>query len=234
MDEIKTSFKFDISSFSLDNSGLDMNLNLNKKFNTRYVKPKYIPERKESQIKYRYAIDLARALELSKGMRIHCVVDGTFIFGDFIEALLTERNIGVTKMTICTLSLSEANVDSLHNLLISGHLKVLNIIVSDFFYSHERNNLIPYLYEKLDINETFQLAVCRSHMKVTTMQTDKGNKIVIHGSANMRSSDNLEQFTIEEGEELHNFYNDMFDEILINYGTINKTIRGKTLWDLIT
>jgi len=54
---------------------------------------------------------------------------------------------------------------------------------------------------------------------------------VMHGSANLRSSGNIEQFTMEDNEELYNFYDEVFVSILERYRTINKQLRGNELWD---
>ena len=53
---------------------------------------------------------------------------------------------------------------------------------------------------------------------------------MIHGSANLRSSGNIEQFTIEDNAQLYDFYNEIYSNILDRYATINKQIRGKDLW----
>lgn len=226
MDEIKTNFKINIKDF-------DINIKVRNNFNSRYVKPKYCPEIKESRLKYKNAASLADEIILSKSMRYFVVVDGTFIFGDLIEALLVKNNIRCKKLTICTLSMSENNIDSLSNLIEAGYILELNIIISDFFYSHERHNLIKYMYEKLDIDNKFQLAVASSHMKVTTFETMAGSKVVVDGSANLRSSSNLEQLRIEENADVYDFVDKISDDIILKYSTIKKSLRRNTLWNAI-
>ncbi len=199
----------------------------------RYTKPK-VYSVKPNLVLYDNADKLARELTVNKGERADVIVAGSFIFGDFIEAYIVQRNAKIKKMTISTLSLSQENVDSLHNLVAGGFVDELNLIVSAYFYSNEFRALIPYIYQELDINNRFQLAVVGTHTKTCTFETLGGRKIIIHGSANLRSSGNLEQFTVEENEELYHFYNDYTDRIIEAYKTINKPIRGKTLWDTLT
>lgn len=103
-------------------------------------------------------------------------------------------------MTITTLSLSQNNIDSLHNLMEGGYIGELNLIVSVYFWAHEIHQLIPYIYRQLDINDRFQLCVGGIHTKTTQFETMGGRKVIIHGSANLRSSGSVEQFTIEENE----------------------------------
>ena len=199
---------------------------------TRYVKPKLFAL-KSSQILYDNAVQLAQTTDLWETKRYDVIVNGNFIFGDYIEAFLKTYNVKCLKMTLSTLSLSQENVDSLENLIRGGYIEQLDLIVSAYFYSHERSSLIPYIYKNLDIDNRFQLAVAGIHTKTCSFQTLGGRFVVIHGSANMRSSGNIEQITIEENSELYNFYDSIFSNIVERYKTINKPIRGKQVWEAI-
>lgn len=86
---------------------------------TRYMTP-HIAEASSICVRYRFAEQLATALKVQEGMRADAIVDGTFIFGDFIEAFVTTHNVFCEKMIISTLSLSQNNVDSLVNLVRGG------------------------------------------------------------------------------------------------------------------
>lgn len=137
-------------------------------------------------------------------------------------------------MTISTLSMNQNNVDSLANLMHGGYIGELNLIISVYFWANERSSLIPYIYEKLDIDNRFQLAVAGVHTKTCQFVTDGGRKVVMHGSANLRSSGNVEQFTMEENPELYDFYDEKFNLVLAKYGTIKKAIRSNELWNTIS
>jgi hypothetical protein len=190
---------------------------------------------RSKNVKYKNAKSLAKEIEIKKDERYFCIIDGSFIFGDFIEAFIYERAMEVEVLTLSTLSMSQENIDSFKNLLNLGYIKQLNIIVSDFFYSHERNGLVKYMYEQLDINDDFQLSVCRTHTKICMFETkmNGGRKYVIHGSANLRSSDNIEQFMIEENEQLYDFNKEFHDKIIENFATVKKSLRGAKLFNLI-
>lgn len=218
--------EFDLSAFDMT-SGEDG-------IETRYMKPKIYEGIKGTNIKYDNAVKLARELRFEAGGRFNAIVSGAFIFGDFIEAFVTEHNIKIPKMTITTLSMSQDNVDSLANLMDGGYIDELNLIISHYFFANERQGLIPYIYQQLDKGDRFQLAVAGTHTKTVTFETLGGKKVVMHGSANLRSSANLEQFTIEDNAELYDFYNEFQDRILDRYKTIKKPIRVRPLWDLIT
>ena len=46
---------------------------------------------------------------------------------------------------------------------------------------------------------------------------------------NLRSSDNIEQFDIEENEELFNYSDEFLSKIVTEYQTINKNVGGKKI-----
>lgn len=160
-------------------------------------------------------------------------MSGDFIFGDFLESLILDWNIDIKELTISTLALSQNNVDSLKNILLFTEVEKLNLIVSRYFYGHEIKKLIPYIYKELDFDNRFQLGICDNHSKIAQFETVKGAKVVIYGSANMRASQNIEQFTVEENKEIYDFNKSYFDLILEKYQTIKKPIGYKDLISLI-
>lgn len=188
---------------------------------SRYLKPTIEEEVKEEFLQYSKAQKLADDISIESGSRHYVFVNGKFYFGDFLEALITGKDYQVKTLTISTLSMNENNIDSLANIMNGGYCDKLNLIVSHYFYSHERGNLIPYLYQELDKENRFQLVVCRSHCKIALIELYSGEKIVIHGSANLRSSGNVEQMMIEENKELYDF-NYEYQRTMINrYKTID-------------
>ena len=219
---MKTDFNFDL------NIDVDIDIDLSTEKRYKIIKPKNTRLKK---VNYKNAITFANEIIIEKNSRYFCFIDGSFIMGDFIEAYLTTHKKRA-KITLSTLSLSLENVDSFANLIKSEYIAELNIIVSDYFYSHEKNNIIRYMYEVLDIKDNFQLAVCRTHTKITLIEFED-KKVVISGSANLRSSDNLEQISIEENNELFNFNNIVHQDIIKEYKTINKSIKTKKLWQVV-
>lgn len=217
--------------FSIDNfSGVSINADLE---NSRYITPKVavVPKR---HVLYENAKKLAHDIDLTSTPRYDVIVGGNFIFGDFVEAFLVRNNCQARRMVINTLSLSQENVDSLHNLLLGDYIIDLEICTSTFFYNKERHTLVPYIFEKLDIDDRFQLSICDTHMKTVTILTDGGKYIVIHGSANFKSNGAIEQFTIEMNKDLYEFYNSITDKIREAYSVIQKGIQKQALYKIIT
>ena len=227
MENFNLDFDFDFESFS------NIEIDLNVEFESKYIKPPKTKKLTYKKLKYSKAEKLAKELNFKELDRAFVIVNGSFIFGDFIEAFIVENQINVLEMTISTLSYSKDNIDSLKNLFDADYIQELNIIVSDYFYSHEKNKLIKYTYDQFE-NNNFQLATAGTHCKICQFKTEGNKHIIIHGSVNLRSSGNIEQFVIEDNKELYNFNKEYQDRIIEKYKTINKTIRSENLWHQVT
>jgi hypothetical protein len=92
---------------------------------------------------------------------------------------------------------------------------------------------MPYLYEKLDVDNKLQVAVASVHTKIAMIRTQCGKKITIHGSANMRTSSNIEQIVIEAGEDIYDFCYGIHASIVEMHKTINKPVRRNALWQAV-
>lgn len=200
---------------------------------TRYMQPRL---KNPVTVNFSHAKDLANAMPLEKGANLYGFVSGNFIFGDILEALAM-RGVYAVECYICTLSMSEDNVDSLKNVLLMKRCEALNVIVSHYFYAHERNRLIPYMYQELDHDDIFQLAVAGIHSKIMLIKSYTGLHLTIHGSANMRSSMNIEQLHMVEDAPLYEFNKRFMDDIIAAYKTIDKKkskgLRGDRLWQRV-
>ena len=210
---------FDIPDFDSDMFGMDSDINLQ----TRHHRPARCKSIPDSKVKYRNAQALAKELKCERDMWHVCIIDGSFVAGDFIEAFVKQNNLHAKHISISTLSLNQENVDSLGNLLFDGWCDEIDLIVSDGFWANYKNDIIPYIYAELDTPaNSFQLAVARVHTKVTLIETHCGMKIVFRGSANLRSSACIEHLEIQENEGIFKFFDDFHGEIIKAFSTINK------------
>ena len=233
----KTDFAFNQNAFS----GLRPDAMPSIFDEPRYSAPRPCKDVPEELTNYARAEDMARSMALAPGCRHYQMVSGAFIFGDFIEALLRSQHIQAVEMTISTYSLSRNNIDSLRGLMDSGHIQKLNLIISAGQHSHEIHTLVPYLLKQLDIEDRFQYAAAGTHCKLCIFQTLAGNKVVMHGSANLRSSGNIEQFMLEENPALYDFNHAYQQRILSRYAVITHgqprpskhTLRHSPLWNQV-
>ena len=199
---------------------------------SKYIKPRQQKQFPSNFIKFQNAQDLAKKIDLQSKENLFCIVDGSFVFGDFILAFLHYHNIKAVRMDISTLSLSMHNIVGLETFMKKGYIENLNFLIGYYFYAHERKGLMEAVYERLDFDNKLQVSVCRNHMKSVTILTDRGNKIVIHGSANLRSSDNLEQFSLEFDSDKYDFITNFNDNLINEFKTIQKPITNKQILNL--
>lgn len=197
---------------------------------TDLVKIKRYPRPKT--VKYEYAADLAKNIpDLDDCEAIFAVVSGNFIFGDFIESLMVEKNYFAEEIIVATLSLGQENVDSLKNIRDGDYVDEMALIVSDYWYAHERRKEggVPYIMDMLG-GDKFRFAAAGLHTKITLIRTQCGKHLVLHGSANLRSSRNMEQVCIENNRDLYMFNREWTEKILTHFSATPKSLRGGKLW----
>lgn len=227
----RSDIDFNISDFDLVNDS-------DKISESRYKRPKTYGSIKR-RVMYEHAVDFAKELEFERGMHTFAFVSGNFIFGDLFEALVDVGKIDIKSIMLQTLSVSQENIDSLRNLqVMCPKMERMDIILSAYFYSHELSKaegLVPYLYEQLDNGDILQVAFGSIHSKIVTIETVAGNKLVFHGSANMRSSRNVEHICVEQDDGLFEFIEGFGRRIIEAYGTIDRTkpVRGGELWQAV-
>jgi len=202
---------------------------------TDMVSVRRYPRPTPNQVKYEHAAAMAANMpDLDEGNALYAVVSGNFIFGDFLEALMVEKNYLATEMLVATLSLGKENVDSLRNLRQGGYVENLSLLVSDFWFAHERRAMggVPYIEQTLG-GDTFSFAAAAIHTKITLIKTDCGRHLVLHGSANLRSSRNVEQFVIENNSRLFDFNHRWISRLMTAFSTTQKSTRGAQLWQQV-
>lgn len=210
----------------------------------RIIQPRIAKGELTKAVLFENAQQFAEQIDLSGETRTYAWIDGSFVFGDIVEALVTQRNVGVKNLYIASLSFSQENVDSLKNVMIlmGDALERIVLVMSGYQYSHEKYGLVPYMYQELDDPKNrVQIAFGGWHTKIITLETPLGNTLTIHGSANLRSSNSIEQIMVEvNNRELHEFNAGIMDEIAQQFGTINHSvdyhkfhrIEGKEAWEV--
>lgn len=192
---------------------------------------------------WEHARDMARDLVIDNEHETFAFASGNFVFGDLIEALVDARKLTIRTLGIQTLSMSDENIDSLRNVLEMQPVERLDLVLSDYWYAHEshKTGLVPYLFEELDLDGLgLRVAFAGVHCKVVTIETLRGNHLTMHGSANLRSSGNVEQLHISPDDGLYEFCDNMTQRMLDAYDVVNqgsrkrkKSVRRAKLWQAV-
>jgi len=202
-----------------------------------YKKPKELRPCHDKYIKFEYAADFVKSFKFppNDGEFIYAIVSGSFIFGDILLPIAA-RSGGGHRMDICTLSMSKENIDMFYQMFSEGHIREANFILSDYFYAHERGKggLFHYLVDSLVKPQKWpvKISIASVHTKIV-MFKNKEYDIIISGSANLRSSANVEQFEMRNSPGLYEFNREWMDKIHEKFDVVKKPIRSRNLGGII-
>jgi hypothetical protein len=147
---------------------------------------------------------------------IHTLTTGRrFSVGAALYAL-ADKLRPVDKLDIATLSYSKRNVAQLLDLLDSGTVRNMTLLVSKFFAQHFRE-LLDYTREEFQARRQ-RVACARSHAKVAVFHFADGRAIVCESSGNLRANGNWEQLTLINSPELAEFHSRWITK-LVNHVT---------------
>lgn len=181
-----------------------------------------IPKLRTEPAAFENAEEMADRIDIKKDY--FAFVSGGFIFGDFIEALCFKKRLAPSEIYITTLGMSGDNIDSIVNLVDYLGAKKVNLIISHYFQNVERHNLIPYM-EREFAGRNINVSVLQSHCKMVLIFSEQAN-IMISGSANLSSSNNVEQFIITHDESAIAYAKEKLDNIIDRF-TVYNGIDGK-------
>lgn len=200
--------------------------------------------RRPKAVCYERAEDFARALTIDAATETFAYVAGGFVFGDFIEALVEQRRVSVRRMGMQMLSMNDENIDSLRNVVEMSGTERLDLCLSGYWYATEmrKGGVVPYLFEQLDLEGLeLHVAIAEVHCKVVTIETWAGHHLTMHGSANLRSSNSVEQLHISPDDGLYGFCDGVTQRIVAAYDILRQEKRqykarrlgGKRLWHAV-
>jgi hypothetical protein len=146
------------------------------------------------------------------GDQVHGITSGDFVMGDLIGQVV-KRFGSPRRITISTLSLSVKNAELLARVLESSVDLEIELLISHYFQS--TNGDIFRAIESL-LSEKFPgrfaVTVGRSHAKILLFDYS-ASAWVVETSANLRSSNNIEQFVISNDRALLDFHRGWILEI---------------------
>lgn len=146
--------------------------------------------------------------------RLHCMLRGDFVLCDLIPLIIAHRG-ACPHLRVATLGLSAANAEQLANLHAGGLIARITLVASHYFQQVDKTTTFQQVQSILAGRA--ELVICRSHAKVILIPTTSGDFYVLEGSANLRSSDNLEQMLVTNDQETHDFHASWIDALATEY-----------------
>jgi hypothetical protein len=93
------------------------------------------------RVEFRNAKKAAEKIDFTPNSRTIMFVDGSFIFGDLIEAIFTTKKIKTKEIHISSLSFNNENLGSLYNAVKYGAIGKIVLYISHGFFAHERGEV---------------------------------------------------------------------------------------------
>jgi len=199
----------------MDDFTIDLDFGFgDKKTKNEFIKIKH--QIKDKQVFYKKAYDLVDSIQINKNETVYVMLTGDFIFGDFIGAFIQNNSLDVKELTIISLSGGKEIYEMLEELMIKGWVKKINLVLSGYYLRTEKTKHSATIQQLEDVskrNKEFNIFYTNTHQKITLIETVKGGKVTMHGSANLKSSQSLEQLMIQENAELYDFNYKYFETL---------------------
>lgn len=146
------------------------------------------------------------------GESLHGVISGKYALWQIVPALIEATGQKISELYLCTLSYSKANAAELLDLVDSGQVKRVTLLVSYYFKAQNRelyDSLVPEL-----LSRGHRVLSMRTHAKIFLMKMSRGTRYVVESSANMRSCKNVEQFCLTRCPRLYRFHQTWLEDEL--------------------
>lgn len=203
-------------NLQLDDLDFDFNLEPDKDSN-KFIKLEN-HNVKNKDVFYENAQKLVHDINIQRGECVYVNLAGNFIFGDFIGAFITCNSLDVAELTVISLSGAIDNFEMLDELMNNGYVEKINLVLSKYYLRTEQkkhSKTIQFLSDLIDKHKgLFNVYYADNHSKSVLIRTKKGGYVSMHGSANLRSSTNIEQMIIQENKELYDFNYSFFKNLI--------------------
>lgn len=147
------------------------------------------------------------------GESFHLVTEKRYSLMHVIPATLQlAAPIALKRLTVITLSFSQANMVDLLTLFDSGQVAHIDFLYSIYFKSNEKDNCERLAYELT--TRGCRVFAGLIHAKILLMELDDGRALVAEASANLRSCSSVEQITLTHDRALLEFHSQWVETVL--------------------
>jgi hypothetical protein len=165
---------------------------------------------------FREARELLPYLPMAEGEATHAIMNGRYDLCILLAAILEFCCSGVQRLRVATLSFNGRNTAEMTGFLRSGRVETLHLLCSDFFRAHNKAEYAEARQAAEAFPGRWRIAAARNHAKVITL--DYGpRKLVLEGSANLRTNGNREQLLIVQDGALHDWHAGWIDGMVTRY-----------------
>lgn len=148
------------------------------------------------------------------GEASHVLMQGQFDLMVLLAAILNSHCGMVQHLRIATLSFNDRNTTEMVELLRENKVERFTLLCSEFFRDNNKAEFARASDEVKLFDGRWKLAAARNHAKV--IAADGPYKLVIEGSANLRTNGNYEQIALIRDDALHDWHAGWIDEMVAN------------------
>ncbi len=147
------------------------------------------------------------------GEEILMLLDGAWHGFDLVTAILElAHEATVTHLSIATLGFNQDQTHQLAELLDSGQVARVSMVVSEMFRD---KNVIEYANLKAMLHDRgMRVAASRNHAKLMLFEMSNGRLITGHGSLNLRRCHSIEQLALTADPDVYGFFYPYIQETL--------------------
>jgi len=153
-----------------------------------------------------------------RGEALHALMTGRYDLTALLVVLF-DRLGPCADVRIATLSYNGRNVAELLRQIDAGTIGRLTLLCSLFFKGHNPEHWTALQDGLAERPGGHRQAAARSHAKVVCLAFRDGEKLVLEGSANLRTNSNQEQFCLVRDAGLHDWHGRWIDETVTRHAT---------------
>jgi hypothetical protein len=168
------------------------------------------------QVMFKEAAELLPHLPTEPGCATHAVMTGRYDLMVLLTAMLAHYGGECQSFRIATLSFNDRNTSEMAELLRSGRAGALTLLCSVFFRDHSDQEYAAACREAARFPGRWRLAAARNHCKVALADFG-GRKLVVEGSANLRTNANWEQLAVILDDGLHDWHAAWIDALVTKH-----------------
>ena len=144
-----------------------------------------------------------------------------------LVVLIERQPAPCAHLRVATLSMKPRNAYELLRLLDRGTVGRLTLLVSEFFRQHHTGVCADLIGELAGRSPCHRFGSARSHAKVVCLDFGAGGKMVLEGSANLRTNSNQEQACLLYYAALHDWHAEWIDAT-VGHGQGDESDGGET------
>ena len=151
-----------------------------------------------------------------RGESIHCLMGGEYNGSDLVPAVQSLAGAPIDELYVATLGFNKTNTAQLCGLIDDGVLRRLTVVCSHYFRQTSGDT---YAFAEEELAARGQRIVAtRNHAKLLLFRIGRA-RYVNESSANLRSCNNLEQFTLCRSDTLYRFHRRWLEQVVAHGST---------------